>query len=308
MAEAGDRNEAIQQLVAKGSEIVGPAAAGAMSALLPGPGGAVLGGAVAAPLTDLLRRIGDEAQGRVLGERERVRVGAAMLYAHAKFRENEASGKRLREDDFFGAKPGQRAAAEEIGEAVLLAAQREHEEKKLRFLGSLLGNVPFRPDIDRYQANHLIRLVSALSYRQVLVLAAFGARRTPDAVDFALRMDAERGERFDPNVATLRDELADLQQRWLLAGVQFRAEKVEKTVPEGKPPVYTLRESKQSTEPFNRGYRTIITEDRAELVGLGSLLFDLMGLHLVDRDDLGRVIALLGQGSGRPSTPVSASS
>jgi hypothetical protein len=47
---------------------------------------------------------------------------------------------------------------------VLLAAQREHEERKLRFMGNLIANLAFHPEIDRGYANYLIRLAEKLSF------------------------------------------------------------------------------------------------------------------------------------------------
>jgi len=58
-------------------------------------------------------------------------------------------------------------------EATLLAAQREPEEGKLRYLGRLLGNLMFEMGFDRYQANHLVRTLEGLSYRQLMLLQVF---------------------------------------------------------------------------------------------------------------------------------------
>ena len=48
-----------------------------------------------------------------------------------------------------------RSFADEIIEGVLLAAQREYQEKKLPLYGNLLTNIAFRSDIDRVTANRL---------------------------------------------------------------------------------------------------------------------------------------------------------
>jgi hypothetical protein len=83
----------------------------------------------------------------------------------------------VRQDGFFAAAVNDRSAAEEIIEAVLLAGQRESQEKKLRYYGNLLGNIPFHPEVDRAQANLLIRMAVGLSYRQLCLLAVFKNRK-----------------------------------------------------------------------------------------------------------------------------------
>jgi len=80
---------------------------------------------------------------------------------------------QVRHDDFFEDQLYQRSAAKEIVEGVLLAAQREHEEKKLLYYSNLLANIAFHPEIDRAHANLLIRLGERLSYRQLCVLSLF---------------------------------------------------------------------------------------------------------------------------------------
>ena len=57
-----------------------------------------------------------------------------------------------------------------------MAAQSEHEEKKLKFMGRLFANLAFHRDIDRDHANTLVRVAKDLSYRQLCLLAAIVAR------------------------------------------------------------------------------------------------------------------------------------
>jgi hypothetical protein len=79
----------------------------------------------------------------------------------------------LRSDGFFNEDNTGRSSAEEIAEGVVLAAQRDHEEKKLRAYGNLLGNLAFCPQFSRAHSNLLTRLAERLSYRQLCLLALF---------------------------------------------------------------------------------------------------------------------------------------
>ena len=104
-----------------------------------GPVGA--GAAAGAFLTDWLYASGIEVL-TALSPREERRVGAVVLVAAAAIQEKIDSGRRPRDDGFFDPQPpDNRSSAEEIAEGALIAAQREHEEKKILHLGYLLANI-----------------------------------------------------------------------------------------------------------------------------------------------------------------------
>jgi hypothetical protein len=86
---------------------------------------------------------------------------------------NLTDGKQLRQDDFFQDNVGDRSTADEIVEGTLLAAQREHEERKLRYYGNMVANIAFHPEVSRSQANQLIRQVERMTYQQLCLLALF---------------------------------------------------------------------------------------------------------------------------------------
>jgi hypothetical protein len=112
-----------------------------------------------------------EIRHRILGPREEKRVGATLAFAADRIRERLEAGDEVRTDGFFDAGDGGRSSGDEVAEGVLIIAQREAQERKLKFLGNLLANVAFDPTIDRDHANVLMRLAEDLSYRQFLVLA-----------------------------------------------------------------------------------------------------------------------------------------
>jgi hypothetical protein len=105
----------------------------------------------------------------------------------------------------------------------MLAAQREHEEKKVPLLGNLMASIPFDEEIDRGQANLLLRLAEDVSYRQLCILALLGDRMifaetdTPPRNVFIpeLRKGAYSGKRPDFNTIAILQEAWDLQSRSL---------------------------------------------------------------------------------------------
>ncbi len=168
-----EQDEKVIDIVETGTDIAGATTGAAVGLLIGGPPGALVGAAAGPAVSRTLRGLAAEFRERVLGPREEVRVGAAISFASAKIREKLENGEQPRQDDFFTDAEDGRATAEEVFEGVVLAAQREAEEKKVRLYGNLLANLAFAQDIDRSQANFLIRLGEDLSYRQLCLLSLF---------------------------------------------------------------------------------------------------------------------------------------
>lgn len=246
-----------QPLLEAGAEIAGAATTVALARLFHGAAGDVAG-VIVGPL---LRATLTEMAARTLGDRERVRIGAAVAYTAEHLAEREADGGRVRDDGFFTDPPSGRSAAKEVAEGVLLAAQREHEEQKVRHLGYLLASIAFEPQIDRYLANWLIQTAGELSWAQHVLLAAIGGA----------------GGRLDYHVEIgsgisgwdqwgLHQQLADLGygKRELIGAKGRKTERLGFNVP-----------------------NTVLAEQR--LSNGGQLLFDMMQLNRVSQDEIAEV-------------------
>jgi hypothetical protein len=59
---------------------------------------------------------------------------------------------------------------------VLITAKRQHEERKVEFMGYLLANVAFHAEIDEHLANWLIRMIDELSWMQLCLLSVVAKR------------------------------------------------------------------------------------------------------------------------------------
>jgi hypothetical protein len=204
--------ESLQRLIGAGSDITGATIGAFAGATLGGPPGAVTGAAAGAAISNVLRNIGSDISERMLSPREEVRIGAALRFAFDKVQENFRNGAKLRDDDFFYDKPYDRAAYKEIVEGVLLAAQREYEEKKTRLYGNLFANIAFSAGISGAHASLLIKLSQSLSYRQLCLLSIFGQRDR-----FILRQGNYRETpTFFPEIISLLQEIFDLSTRGLI--------------------------------------------------------------------------------------------
>ncbi len=243
----------LESLIGVGSEIVGGVAGAAIGLLAAGPAGAVAGGAAGPLVTHTLRTLAVELKQRILGHREEVRASATIAYAALKIQENIAFGQQIRQDGFFEDQPDNRSTAEEIFEGVLLIAQREYQEKKLKFYGNLLANIAFRPDIDRDLANAVVREAENMTYRQMCLISLCIRKE-----EFSKWTEGNwyPVTRDDPRKASLEADANILHERNILGGLQS-----------------------------SDGYYGVFV--------LGRLLDDLMALKDIDKEDLERVKATL---------------
>jgi hypothetical protein len=164
----GQEKDSFQWWIDKGSELVGQVAGAWTGAASSNP---ILGVGVGFGTTEGLRRIGTEVRKWKLGPREEKRIGAIFLYTSHALKDRLASGEKLREDGFFDLDETGKSKDEEIAEAIVIAAEREHEERKIPYLGQLYAFIATRDSIDQGLANHLVRLAKSLSYRQYCILA-----------------------------------------------------------------------------------------------------------------------------------------
>ncbi|WP_169064259.1 hypothetical protein [Geodermatophilus dictyosporus] len=108
--------------------------------------------------------------------RGRCRAGAALAFAAELSVTRAAQGRSVRSDGFLARGPGDRAPADELAEAVVLAAADTTEEWRVRHLGYLLAEAAVSPDLDAAVVRRGLRLAGELTGRQLVLLAAVGRR------------------------------------------------------------------------------------------------------------------------------------
>ncbi len=179
MAESEETSLIVSTLNA-GSELTGVTAGALAGTLMAGPAGAVGGAAIGWVVQKSVGSALTTWVGGKFSRRGQVRVGATVAIAAVTIERQLAAGAHPRAD-WFSAEPARskskprsgRTIAEEIAEGVLLAAEKEHEERKIQLMGRLIGNLVFHPEISRDLANQLIRITERLSYRQLCMMALF---------------------------------------------------------------------------------------------------------------------------------------
>jgi hypothetical protein len=122
-----------------------------------------------------LRTVADEGADLPV-PRERVRAGAALAFAVEYAATLHRNGRTARSDGWFDELAGGRSAGQELAEAVVAAARRSTDERRVRHLGYLLAEVTVSPDVDLALAGRALRLVESLGWRQLALLAGVGRR------------------------------------------------------------------------------------------------------------------------------------
>lgn len=203
-------NEGVRELISLGSDIAGAATGAAIGFLIGGPAGGIVGaalvGGAGAAVKDVLKNVGEEISERVLGPREKVRVGGTLAICATEIRKRMDAGQKLRDDGFFTPTTSGRSPADEVAESLLLKAQREAEERKLPYMGRLLASIAFDTSISPAMAHQLIKIAEHLTYRQLCLLRLAAVKD-----QFSLRQtDYRTFNGFDMHLIQLLYECADL--------------------------------------------------------------------------------------------------
>jgi hypothetical protein len=149
--------------------------------------GPFVGGASGEVVARVLLRIGSELEERVFAPREQRRIGLAYAAAAQSAEARLAAGERVRSDGFFDAEEGASSPAEEMLEGVLRSAADAWEERKAPYVGRLFSGMAFQSDVTVGEGSYLVRLVDRLTYRQLLLLAAFHDSQAGGAYEREMR-------------------------------------------------------------------------------------------------------------------------
>ncbi|HEY0127100.1 MAG TPA: hypothetical protein VGB58_08190 [Blastococcus sp.] len=169
---ASEQTSTGRALIEEGSPVAGSMCRAAATVVFE-PTAAMV--AVSDRLAACLRAVADEVAD-VPVPRERVRAGAALAFAVEYAATLHRNGRRARDDGWFDGRTGGRPAAQELAEAVVAAARRSTDERRVRHLGYSLAEVTVSPDVDLELAGRALRLVESLSWRQLALLAGVGRR------------------------------------------------------------------------------------------------------------------------------------
>lgn len=209
-----EESNGLKRIITRASEAIGT-----------GVGAFVITGdttsAVAATSGALLGAVGNEIAERGLSPRQEIRVGQVYLQASTLITTRVLSGETVRQDGFF---EGPGSAGYELAEGILLVARDTFEERKLPFLGNLVGNIAFASTIDPYTANFVLRLAERLSWLDLCLIAIFD-----DDEQFPMP-DLEQDHAPDWNSFTIMEQLRRLTETGGEQVMTFKRERPEESL------------------------------------------------------------------------------
>lgn len=130
-------------------------------------------------------------------------------------------GKEIRDDGFFNEGTDDRSTADEIVEGALIAAQREHEERKVEYIGYLIANICFDDSLDASHSNALISTAERMSWRQMRILSYLLRLQEFTGLDRAVHTfdpDSVRG--LEPAPDDFLHEFSELQRMRILMDIE----------------------------------------------------------------------------------------
>ncbi|MFC9334008.1 hypothetical protein [Arthrobacter sp. NPDC057009] len=138
-----------------------------------------------------------------------------VAYATEAVKRNLDAGMEIRQDSFWEARGGFAPAAQETFEAVLVAAQRDPEERKIPFMGSAYAYISCDPAMTATASHWLIRTAESLTWTQFQLLALVARA---DELDLAGIRVGQSPHTWDG--IALHKELSDLGSgnRYLIHG------------------------------------------------------------------------------------------
>jgi hypothetical protein len=217
MTESEDNDPSPPEIVDAGADIAGAATGATLGTFLGGPAGAAIGAAMG----HTLRKIGAEINNRYISPREDERVASALSYAIERAEEKIEEGEEIRDDGFFDEGTDDRSSADEIVEGALIVAQREHEERKVEYIGYLIANICFDESLDGSQSNALISTAERMSWRQIRILSYLLRLQKftrEDRTTHTFHPDSVRGLEAPPD--DFLHEFSELQQMRLLMDLE----------------------------------------------------------------------------------------
>lgn len=194
---------------------------------------------------------------------EKVKACVVLKAAAIEIENRLEKGEEIRDDGFFDPDIFVRSDMDEMMEAVVYAAQRENQAKKVRFMGNLLANILFDKKVGADYANALVNFTENATYRQLcqIYIACCLAKLRPRLP----RFNVAPLEEYDDQDAFM--EMKKLENEGI---IRFDPE---------------LDISKQDNRLW--GERIIVRRK-------GWLLFDLLNLKSLPEDDITKASEQLG--------------
>ena len=205
----------------------------------------------------------DEIREHVYSKKESKKILVTLYFSLKMIKENLDKNINIKEENFIIINNENKLLIEELMDGIVINAKNEHEENKLKYYGYLLGNLIFKENLDRDESNRLIKVSRNLSYCQIKLINMYIISQMIQ-VPILKREDYTKTGIGNYKLLGVLQDTLDMIQKSILNG-------------SGKLVLDIVQ----------------INPSKVKVQGIGTLLYNLMGLSKMPYDEMEDLLDIL---------------
>ena len=205
----------------------------------------------------------DEIREHVYSKKESKKILVTLYFSLKIIKENIDKNMNIKEENFIIINNENKLLIEEFMDGIVINAKNEHEENKLKYYGYLLGNLIFKENLDRDESNRLIKISRSLSYCQIKLINMYIISQMIQVPILKREDYTKTGIENYRLLGVLQDTL-DMIQKSILNGSGKLVLDIVQIIP-----------------------------SKVKVQGIGTLLYNLMGLSKMPYDEMEDLLDIL---------------
>ena len=205
----------------------------------------------------------DEIREHVYSKKESKKILVTLYFSLKIIKENIDKNMNIKEENFIIINNENKLLIEEFMDGIVINAKNEHEENKLKYYGYLLGNLIFKENLDRDESNRLIKISRSLSYCQLKLINMY-------IISQMIQVPILKREDYTKT---------GIENYRLLGVLQDTLDMIQKSILNGS--------GKLVLDIVQ------INPSKVKVQGIGTLLYNLMGLSKMPYDEMEDLLDIL---------------
>lgn len=204
-----------------------------------------------------------EIREHVYSKKESKKILVTLYFSLKIIKENLDKNMNIKEENFIIINNENKLLIEEFMDGIVINAKNEHEENKLKYYGYLLGNLIFKENLDRDESNRLIKISRSLSYCQIKLINMY-------IISQMIQVPILKREDYTKT---------GIENYRLLGVLQDTLDMIQKSILNGS--------GKLVLDIVQ------INPSKVKVQGIGTLLYNLMGLSKMPYDEMEDLLDIL---------------
>ena len=205
----------------------------------------------------------DEIREHVYSKKESKKILVTLYFSLKIIKENIDKNMNIKEENFIIINNENKLLIEEFMDGIVINAKNEHEENKLKYYGYFLGNLIFKENLDRDESNRLIKISRSLSYCQIKLINMY-------IISQMIQVPILKREDYTKT---------GIENYRLLGVLQDTLDMIQKSILNGS--------GKLVLDIVQ------INPSKVKVQGIGTLLYNLMGLSKMPYDEMEDLLDIL---------------